>query len=474
MSMETAAASNDEPSGRTTPAGANGATARVGFLVGVRTLRRLLQGESGTAAAAQSTVATLLVIACNVVTGVVTARLLGPQGRGELSALLLAPQVLGFLFTLGLPAAVIVLGKRHRELQAGLVGAALLLSVLMGVFAAGAGSALLPMLLEQYGESTVTVARMLLVFVWVGVPSTVLIATLQLRERFGAFNRLRYVQGFAVLVALLVLAATGPFRPNTAALAYLLPTLPFVLWNAGWAAREFRPSLNAFGRQCRRLLSFGARVHGIDVVSTLLAQLDKVILVAVLAPAAFGIYIVAFNLSRLVATFANSAVPVLLPRSAGRPLPEVLAVTGRALSAVVLLTLGVVIGFALLGGVALRVLYGAAFAHGYVTLLILSVEAALFATASILQQPYLVLDRPGTVAVIQSAGLAVAVPLVYVLGTQFGIAGAAAGLCSGTIVRLVLTHRGYRRLLGVAPPPLVPTRSDCARLIGWQRAGVGG
>lgn len=466
MSIESAASANGEPSAQ--------APGPAGLFARALKIKRLLDGASGTAAAAQTTLATLIVLAFNVVTGVVTARLLGPHGRGELSALLLAPQVLAFLFTLGLPAALIVLGKRDRARQSGLIGTALALSAVMATVAVGAGYVLLPTLLAQYGERTVAFARMLLLFVWIGVPSTVLVAALQLRERFRAFNRVRYLQGFAVLAALLVLAAAGPLRPGTAALAYLLPTLPFFLWNAVWAAREFRPELKAFFRNCRQLLSFGTRVHGTDVVGTLLAQLDKVILVAVLAPAAFGVYVVAFNLSRLVATFANSAVPVLLPRSAGRPLPEVLAVTARALSAVVVLTLAVVVGFTLLGAVMLRVLYGAAFAGGYATLLILSAEAALVAAASILQQPYLVLDRPGTVALIQSAGLVVAVPLVYALGTHFGIAGAAAGLLSGTTVRLLLTYGGYRRLLGVAPPPLVPTRSECALLLGRLRAGFGG
>jgi O-antigen/teichoic acid export membrane protein len=438
-----------------------------------RTLRACLsvfRGRSGLATVAQTGATTVAVLAINVVTGILAARFLGAEGRGELSALLLAPQVLSFLFTLGLPAALIVSVKGRTAAEGGLMGAALALSVLMGVVAAGVGFAILPALLGQYDAHVTSVARAFLVCALIGVPATVLAACLQIRDRFAAYNLMRWAQSAAILAGLTVLAVFGIAGAGWWALAYLGAPIPFLLWNGGWAVREFRPTLAQFRTRARELLSYGVRIHAADAVGMLLAQADKLILIAILAPSAFGVYVVVFNLSRLITTFAHSAVLVLLPRTAGKPAAEVLASTSRALSVSMALSFGAVLGFAVLGSLVLRVLYGPDFAGGYWTLLILAAEAALASGAVILQQPYIVMNRAGTVAVFQLASLAVAAASIYVLAHRFGAEGAAAGLLAATLVRFTLTYGAYRRLFGVTAPKLMPDWSECSTLLTKLRA----
>jgi O-antigen/teichoic acid export membrane protein len=432
----------------------------------------VLRGRSGFAAVVQTGVATVLVLAINVATGIVSARVLGPLGRGELSALLLCPQFLSFLFALGLPSSTIVMIKKDPADASGLMGAALLVSALMGVVAAAAGFVAMPYLLKQYDASVVGVARALLVFVMLGVTSTVLMAALQLRDRFVAYNRLRFWQSVLILISLVGLALLHAFRPATGALAYVLPALPFFAWSLWWVLREFKPRLAGWRARSRTLLAYGWRVHVVDTWNALFGQIDKIILVAVLIPEAFGIYVVVFNLSRLVTTFANSTIPVLLPRTAGKSTPEVLAATSHAFTAMSLLTLGAVLSFTLFGGVALRLVYGHQFASGYWVLVILAVEGALTGGASVLQQPYLVLNRPGTVAVFQGVGLAAAAGLIYLLGSRLGLEGAAAGLLTGTFVRFVLTYFGFGWLLGVRAPRLMPTRADLVAIFTRSRASL--
>jgi O-antigen/teichoic acid export membrane protein len=431
---------------------------------------RFLRGTSGFASVAQTGVTTLLVLALQVVTGIVCARVLGADGRGELAALLLAPQILSFLFTLGLPASLIFNARQRPERAADLVGTALLLSAVAGVAAVAAGYVALPRLLTQYSPATIRTAQLLLAFIVLGVASTVLVAALQLRGRFLVFNRMRLWQSVLVLAALTALAASGALDPTLGALAYLVPTLPFFVWNVRAVRRDVTPTLGAVRRDTAALLGYGLRAHGIDAVGTLLMQLDKLILIGVLAPSAFGVYVVVFNLSRLITTFAASVVPVLLPRVVGRPIAEVLTLTSRALGATWLLTLLAVGGFALLGMPLLALLYGHEFASGYPVLLLLAAEAALASAASILQQPYMALDRAGTVTLYQTASLAIAVVLVYVLALHFGAVGAAAGLLAATAVRVFLTLRGFRTLLGVDAPRLVPDRQECTLLLARLKA----
>jgi O-antigen/teichoic acid export membrane protein len=307
---------------------------------------------------------------------------------------------------------------------------------------------------------------------FLGVPATVLVAALQIRDRFRAYNRVRYWQSGLVLLGLVGLATAGVARPAWWALAYLVPAVPFFVWNLSWIAREFAPTLRGFRRESAALLASGVRVHAVDALGTLLTQVDKFILIALLAPSVLGVYVVVFNLSRLITTFASSTVPVLVPRTAGKPVAEVVESTERALSAATILAVGAVLAFAVFGALILGLLYGEEFRSGYLALLILSVEAALASAASILQQPYVVLNRAGTVAVVQLVSLCIAVPAVYLLALRFGAAGAAAGLGIATAARLFMTYRAYRLLLGVSAPRLIPGWSDCASLLGRLRASM--
>ncbi|MGO9803438.1 MAG: lipopolysaccharide biosynthesis protein [Steroidobacteraceae bacterium] len=420
----------------------------------------------------QTGVATVLVLAVNVVTGIVSARVLGPQGRGELSALLLCPQFLSFLFTLGLPSSTIVRIKGSPASASGLMGAALLLSGVMGLLAASIGLLIMPHLLKQYDSHVINVARALLAFVMLGVTSTVLVAALQLSDRFVAYNRLRFWQSALTLLSLGGLAAAHRFTPEAGALAYVLPTLPFFGWNLWWVLKEFKPRLSDWREHCRELLSYGWRVHVIDTGNTLFGQLDKLILVAVLAPSVFGLYVVVFNVSRLVTTFANSATPVLLPRSAGKSAGEVLSMTSRALTATSALTMAAVVGFVLLGGLGLRWLYGEQFAAGYGTLVILSIEGALSSSAAVLQQPYVALHRPGTVALFQTFSLSLGAALIYLLARRFGAEGAACGLLLATSARFTLTYSGFAWLLGLRAPRLLPTRTELLALLNRPRVHI--
>jgi O-antigen/teichoic acid export membrane protein len=432
----------------------------------------VLRGRSGLAAIVQTGLATVLVLGINVVTGVLSARLLGAQGRGELSALLLAPQFLGFLFTFGLPAATIVRIRNAPQDAAGIMGAALLLSLLAGILAAACGIIALPLVMKQYSAQVIHEARLLVLLVTLSVTSTVLMAGLQVKDHFHGYNHLRFWQSALTLAALCALALAHAFTPVSGALAYLLPTVPFFLWNLYWVRREFRPRLADWARHGRTLLSYGWRVHFMDIGNTMFGQLDKLILVSLLAPAVFGVYVVVFNLSRLVTTFANSAIPVLLPRSAGKSADEVLVLTSRALTATLSLTLAALLGFIAFGALALRWLYGAQFAAGYPVLVILAAEAALAGAATVLQQPYIALQRPGSVAVFHAASLAVAAVLVYGLAKAFGAEGAACGLLVATALRCALTYHGFGWLLRIGAPRLLPTRAELGGLLARLRASL--
>ena len=73
-------------------------------------------------AVVQSVGAKVLIIGINALTGIITARALRPEGRGELAAMILWPVFLASALSLGVPSALTFQLKRNPGKQSQLMG----------------------------------------------------------------------------------------------------------------------------------------------------------------------------------------------------------------------------------------------------------------------------------------------------------------------------------------------------------------
>lgn len=437
-----------------------------------RAFGRFLGGGSAASAIAHVAMTNGLMLLLNVLTGVVTARWLGPQGRGEFAAITLWPQLLGYAFALALPSALVYHAKRDPPRRRQIAGMTLVLSAVAGLIAVAAGEALLPLALRHAGADTVRYARWMMGFAFPATISTVLIALLQLEERFHFYNRLRYAPLLMTLAGLIVLAALGVLTPLTAALAYLFPGVVTFTWALIWVLRHIRPGARGALASLRPLLSYAGRAYGGEVAGTLLAQLDKVFLVNLLSEAGFGIYVVIFNLSRVITTLSSAVAPVLLPKSAGRSIGDATAMTGRVLVIATPLLVLPAVGFMLAGGLLLRLLYGTEFTVGQWALSALILEAVISSITYVITQPYLAVNRPGVITIIQATSLPVLALAMWLLVPPLGINGAALGLLVSTCYRASATYLAYRLLLRVPAPRLWPDLQQSREWVRRLRAAL--
>ena len=91
--------------------------------------------QSGFGAVLQSFGAKLGIVLLNAGTGIVTARLLQPAGRGELAAILVWPQFISGMITLGMPSALTYHLRKRPEASGSLLSAALLIGSLISIVA---------------------------------------------------------------------------------------------------------------------------------------------------------------------------------------------------------------------------------------------------------------------------------------------------------------------------------------------------
>lgn len=154
----------------------------------------------------------------NVITGIVAARFLLPEGRGELAFLLLWPVLIADVGTLSINTAVSYYTAQSRfSPKRVFAGALFTLSVLslllMAVFVL-----LMPLLFAGRGPELVMVGWVLLVFIPVHLYSSCLFSQFQGAHDFTVYNALRLVLAYSYFV--FIVPFVWLFGATPAAFAY--------------------------------------------------------------------------------------------------------------------------------------------------------------------------------------------------------------------------------------------------------------
>lgn len=415
---------------------------------------------SSVSAVIQSVAAKLLIIGINALTGIITARALRPEGRGELAAMILWPVFLAFALSMGIPSALTFQLRRNPEKQSQLMGAGLLLGLLSGAIAALVGMLFMHAWIPQYPPRVILFAR---IFLFSAPLSSLLVvgrAALESRGDFTASNKLLIWSPAMTLVWLLALLATHSMTPISAALAYVpvgIVPLSWMMWRL-W--KLFHPTLTALRDSVRQLFAYGIRSYGIDLCGTMALYVDQALVVRLLEPGMMGTYVVALSLSRMLNAFHTSVVMVLFPKAVSCLPEEVVEMTSRAMRMSTVLATVAGIGIVALGPQVLSLLYGREYRGANVVLRILVLEVVLSGATLVLSQAFMALGRPGIVTALQVTGLALTVPLMFLLIPRFGIAGAGAALLCSTIARLTFVLVSFPVFLKMRVPSLFPKPED--------------
>jgi O-antigen/teichoic acid export membrane protein len=436
-----------------------------------RFFRNIIGARSTAAAIGQGFLANGLLLLLNVVTGVITARALGPEGRGEVAALVAVPTFVCFLAPLGLSSALVFESKSGRSTADAISATALLLAIVLGIVAALLAAIGTPLVLAAHQPSLVTTAVWLSAFALSGMLASLGMAALQGSEQFGACNVVRMTQPVLTLLLLTLFIAGPGLTPLQAALIIFCAGFPGLIWNLWLIRPKAQVPLQALRDAFGNLYRYALRASSGELLSGLAGQLDKVVVVALYAPREVGLFTVAMSLSRILLVAPQAATQVLLARTAGRTADEVIiTVTRTSAVTLAMVTCGAVLLW-VTGPVLLSLLYSKDFAAGAVLLQLLLVEACLTAMHQVLSQPFLALDRPGALGVQQAAGVIASVALLFLLSGPLGIVGAAWALLGGAVVRLVVALAMFPTVLSLPLPRVFSEMGPSLALLGSRLRG---
>ena len=205
----------------------------------------------------------------------ITARFLGPTGRGEIALLITIASLTATIALLGVHQSIVNLAGREPALRATLATNAILLSGVLGAAAASALAGLIAVFPGLTGE----LASSLLAFVFLAVPF--LIGRVYLQSLLHADYRFAFANGVRLLApvsGIVVNGALGVIRLLSVGTAMAvggggqaLASLLLALFVARRLAGFGRPSA-AVARRC---LSFGIKSHLGHVMNLSNARLDQ-------------------------------------------------------------------------------------------------------------------------------------------------------------------------------------------------------
>ena len=406
--------------------------------------------------------------AVNVFTGILLARLLGPEARGELAAVLLWPGLLAAVGTLGMAEATTYYAARSEAKVGVLAASSFVIALAQSLVLVAVGLAVIPLVLAQYDAEITRLAYVyLLGYVPVFLLTVYAMNILQGLLRFASFYALRLLVVLATAVILGGLALAGELGVEGAVLAYLGA---YVLTGIVALVLLFRVERIpfAFDRALARgLLGFGLRSHTSSVSSLLNERLDQLVISVFLAPAQLGLYVIAITLSSLTNLVGTTVATVVLPAVARlAPGPE----RNRAVQRFVRITLGVSVAVTLplllLAPTVITTVFGAAYAGAGGVARILLVAAVVLVTGRVLGTVLKAVGRPLDAGAAELAALATTLAGLLVLLPALVLIGAGiASLLAYSVSTAWMVRRAGRALDLSARSLLLLDRAELTRLV---------
>lgn len=379
-------------------------------------------------------------------TSAITARLLGPKGRGQLSLALLLPGMLQLFLGFGLSVANVYYAGSDRIAVGKLTANSVLFSLLGTV---GGGAIVLVLMLTGGLHSLVPgVPYTLLLIGLLALPisllNTQLSAVLQGLQRIPTLNILGFAQAMLTLplMALLVIglrwSVPGALAATLIAQAAILIATACCLRRYG---ARFRPRWNT--EVVRPTVKFGVKGYVGNLLQFFNYRLDTFIVNFYIGAAGVGIYGVAVALAELLWQLPNATGFVLFPKAANSSHATMNRFTPRVFWAVLAVTSMGALGMAVFGKLAIRIIYSGAFINAYVPLLVLLPGVVLLGAAKILANDIAGRGYPQYNSIISGSSLVLTVVLDFALIPRMGVVGASLASTVSYSLTLLLTLRAY-------------------------------
>jgi len=373
-----------------------------------------------------SSVAFVLNALLNLATGVLAARLLGPDGRGELAVIVLWPQLVAAIGVALVTDAVVHASADRSAGYPRIFASAMACAVLLTVPLIALGMVIEPFAYRLYRPEVAELGRLYLLYIPLTMLATFSAAMFQGSLNFIVWNALNVFVSAAYLCFVLLLLTGEAVSVGSFAMSSLLANgatlilAVFLLAKRGWVGFRPDPAL------MRRFLIYGLPIAAANLMIVAGERLDQAAISQFRTEAELGLYVVALGMAGPILGLGAMLGALILPKIAHQETPEGRAVVlGRYLRLSVAISLLGAITVIVLAPLVVQILFGAAFLPSASLVQVIMLAAVPYVVRRLLAQAFKAHDMTRLVFRMEAATVVVGAASLLALVPWIGAVGAA-------------------------------------------------
>ena len=385
--------------------------------------------------------ANVAVLLMGIATGVITARLLLPEGRGELAIVLFWPQLILGIGAFGLKEAITHRISSSQVDVRTVVASGLLVALGYVLLLCLVGYFVVPILLGEVHRNLLEITRTyLLIYFPIGLILLCLRSIDQGRLNYFWHNTLVVSVPAIYLLGLAILWYSGSFTVEHVVWANLASLVVVFLVRMVVGENIIQPPTII---ECRNLIVTGLRFHSTAMVMLIGSQADRLVLIALWDNASIGLYTVAMTIASAgLGALSNSFQTVIFP-NIGRIRDENGQRTYLSCQlryAMVLLTGCAALIIAITPWL-LPVIFGYEFHKAIIPAVILTLALVPYSLRQILIVALRGLGKAGSGTIGEAMALFIFLALVWPIGHIAGLAGIALSMLISNLISVLYMYR---------------------------------
>lgn len=208
------------------------------------------------------------------------------------------------------------------------------------------------------------------------------------------------------------------------------------------------------------ITNYSLKMYGASVVGLFINSIDKIIMLTGGSMREFGLYSVAYALSRLVGIIPETISIVIYSRFAGNSEKELARVVKLIFSCLFIPLMSLCLIIIMLSTWLIPIIFGNEYTESVLPFMFLTCECIISGLGWLLSQRFNASGRPGLVLLRQLVSV---IPLIYIYFYQFEfniLLTVSLALLSSSIIRLTITMVVYKKVFNEQAPKLYPTMSE--------------
>lgn len=358
-------------------------------------------------------------------TGILSARILGPIGRGEYAAIIIWPTAIANFLAFGINQAIVFHVSRRTFTISEAATAAAMIGLFQSFLSVVIGIAVIPFALAKYSKSVQHLAFLFVLFTPMLIFSIYPANLFQGMQDLLRFNLIRLITPLFYALGLVLLYFCHHATLTTVILTQLFGYMIAFVLGTVLVWKILAPQVSWNESAIPTLFHYGRRLQGLSVATYFNQRIDQLVLSVLIPPQQLGFYAVAVTLSTAVAAFPQAVGIVTLSKGSRLQSGEAEVAIGVAFRASLLWLALTCSAVYLLAPFLIHLVFGSAFNESIVACRILipgalmtGLSFVLYNAASALGKPELASYAEGMSVLITAAGL-------YLLVPRYGYIGAA-------------------------------------------------